>query len=82
MIRVFQPTLGHDELKAIGEVFADQWPGNGPRVKAFERAFAAYIGVDAEQMIAVTSCTEGLFQSVAALELSSTNEVILPTISS
>lgn len=81
MIRVFQPTLGQDELKAIGEVFADQWPGNGPRVKAFERAFAAYIGVDAEQMIAVTSCTEGLFQSVAALELSSTNEVILPTIS-
>ncbi|HMG72913.1 MAG TPA: DegT/DnrJ/EryC1/StrS family aminotransferase [Pyrinomonadaceae bacterium] len=81
MIRVFQPTLGPDELKAIGEVFADQWPGNGPRVKAFEHAFAAYIGVDAEQLIAVTSCTEGLFQSVAALELCSTDEVILPTIS-
>jgi dTDP-4-amino-4,6-dideoxygalactose transaminase len=81
LIRIFQPTLGQDELAAIAEVFADQWPGAGPRVKAFEKAFAAYIGVEYEQMIAVTSCTEGLFQSVAALELSPSAEVILPTIS-
>jgi dTDP-4-amino-4,6-dideoxygalactose transaminase len=81
MIRMFQPTLGQDELSAIAEVFADNWPGAGPRVKAFEKAFAAYIGADDKQMIAVTSCTEGLFQSVAALELSPSSEVILPTIS-
>ena len=78
---MFQPTLGQDELSAIAEVFADSWPGPGPRVKAFEKAFAAYIGAESEQMIAVTSCTEGLFQSVAALELGPSNEVILPTIS-
>lgn len=78
---MFQPTLGQDELSAITEVFADNWLGPGPRVKAFEKAFAAYIGGESEQMIAVTSCTEGLFQSVAALELSPSNEVILPTIS-
>src|SRR5258708_21654032 len=81
VIRMFQPTLGQDELSAIAEVFADSWPGPGPRVKAFEKAFAAYIGADSEQMIAVTSCTEGLFQSVAALEFSPSTEVILPTIS-
>jgi aminotransferase len=81
MIRIFQPTLGQEELAAIAEVFADQWPGAGPRVKAFEKAFAAYIGVDCEQMIAVTSCTEGLFQSLAALELSPQTEVIVPTVS-
>jgi dTDP-4-amino-4,6-dideoxygalactose transaminase len=81
MIRIFQPTLGQEELDAIAEVFADQWPGTGPRVKAFERAFAAYVGVEGEQMIAVTSCTEGLFQSVAALELGPSTEVIVPTIS-
>lgn len=78
---MFQPTLGQDELSAIAEVFADDWPGAGPRVKAFEKAFAGYIGAESEQMIAVTSCTEGLFQSVAALELSPASEVILPTIS-
>jgi dTDP-4-amino-4,6-dideoxygalactose transaminase len=81
VIRLFQPTLGHDELSAIAEVLADSWLGPGPRVKAFERAFAAYIGADREQLIAVTSCTEGLFQSVAALELGPSREVILPTIS-
>ncbi len=78
---MFQPTLGPAELSAIAEVFADDWPGPGPKVKAFEEAFAAYIGAESEQMIAVTSCTEGLFQSVAALELGPSTEVILPTIS-
>jgi dTDP-4-amino-4,6-dideoxygalactose transaminase len=81
VIRIFQPTLGENELSAIAEVFADNWPGPGPRRKAFEKAFAAYIGAESEEMIAVTSCTEGLFQSIAALELSPSNEVILPTIS-
>lgn len=78
---MFQPTLGQDELSAIAEVFADNWPGPGPRVKAFEKAFAAYLGAESEQMIAVTSCTEGLFQSLAALELDPSTEVILPSIS-
>jgi len=81
MIRIFQPTLGKEELAAVAEVFADQWPGPGPRVKHFEQAFAEYMGVEAEQMIAVTSCTEGLFQSVAALGLGPTDEVMLPTVS-
>jgi len=81
MIRIYQPSLGDAELRAIAAVFADQWPGAGPRVKEFERAFAAYIGADYEQMIAITSCTEGLFQAVAALELDPTDEVVLPTIS-
>src|SRR6266404_4567806 len=78
---MFQPTLGQDELAAIAEVFADNWPGAGPRLKAFEKAFAAYIGAESEQMIGVTSCTEGLFQAVAALEPDPSTEVILPTIS-
>ena len=81
MIRLFQPTLGSEELAAIAEVFADQWPGPGPRVKAFMQAFAEYLGADSHEMIAMTSCTEGLFQAVAALELGPTDEVILPTVS-
>jgi len=81
MIRLFQPTLGNDELSSIAEVFADQWPGVGPRVKEFEQAFATYVGAEAEQLLSVTSCTEGLFQSVAALELTPSDEVIMPTIS-
>lgn len=81
MIRIFQPSLGDAELEAVAAVFADHWPGAGPRVKEFEKAFAAYVGMDSEEVIAITSCTEGLFQAVDALELNSTAEVILPTIS-
>lgn len=81
MIRIFEPSLGRDELDAVAEVFAARWPGAGPRVKAFERAFADYVGAEGEQVIAVTSCTEGLFQSVAALDLEASDEVILPTVS-
>jgi dTDP-4-amino-4,6-dideoxygalactose transaminase len=81
LIRIFQPTLGEDELSAIAEVFADNWPGPGPRLKAFEKAFAAYIGAESDQMIGVTSCTEGLFQVVAALEPGPSTEIILPSIS-
>jgi dTDP-4-amino-4,6-dideoxygalactose transaminase len=81
VIRLFQPTLGEDELAAITGVFADQWPGTGPRVRQFEEAFASYIGAPPEQMIAVTSCTEGLYQAMAALELDAASEVLLPTVS-
>ena len=81
MIRIFQPTLGEDELAAVREVFSAQWPGLGPRVREFEKAFAGYLGAPAEHMVAVTSCTEGLFQAVSALDLDANSEVILPTIS-
>jgi dTDP-4-amino-4,6-dideoxygalactose transaminase len=81
VIRIFEPSLGRDELDAVAEVFAARWPGAGPRVKAFERKFADYVGAEGEQMIAITSCTEGLFQSVAALDLEASDEVILPTVS-
>jgi dTDP-4-amino-4,6-dideoxygalactose transaminase len=81
VIRIFQPTLGQAELDSIGDVFSDQWPGTGPKVDAFESAFAAYVGVEREQLIALTSCTEGLFQAVAALDLDPSSEVIVPTIS-
>ena len=40
MIQVFRPTLGVEELAAVGEVFASNWIGHGPRTKAFEAAFA------------------------------------------
>ena len=81
MIRLFQPTLGNDELAALSEVFRDQWPGPGRRVRAFAEAFAEYVGVPPQQLIAITSCTEGLFQAVAALDAASDEEIILPTIS-
>jgi dTDP-4-amino-4,6-dideoxygalactose transaminase len=81
IIRWLQPSLGSDELRAVAEVFADSWPGAGPRVKAFTRAFADHLEVIPEQLIAITSCTEGLFQVIEALDLKPGDEVVMPTIS-
>lgn len=81
MINLFQPSAGGAELAAIGEVFASSWLGTGPRAEEFERAFHAYIGSQEGEVAAVASCTEGLFQAVAALGLGPGDQVILPSIS-
>lgn len=81
MINLFQPSVGNVELAAIRDVFSSSWLGTGDRVADFERVFAEYIGRLAPEVVAVTSCTEGLFQAVAALGLTPGDAVILPSIS-
>lgn len=81
MINLFQPSAGDAELAAVRGVFASNWLGTGERVARFERAFGEYIGRPPEEMLAISSCTEGLFQAVAALGLGPGDEVVLPTVS-
>jgi aminotransferase len=81
MINVFQPMLGELELKAIRKVVNSNWLGPGPKVEAFKSRFAEYINALPSELVPLTSCTEGLFQSLAVLNLNSNDEVILPTIS-
>ena len=81
MINLFQPTAGDAELAAIEDVFSSNWLGTGKRTEQFERAFATYVGRPAEEVLAVTSCTEGLFQAVSALGLGPGDDVVLPSIS-
>jgi aminotransferase len=81
VINIFQPSLGAEELVAIGEVFKSGWIGRGPRTLAFERAFAGLIGVDPDNVTSVNSCTEALFLSMELLGITSQDEVIIPSIS-
>jgi aminotransferase len=81
MINLFQPNLGEAEVKAIREVFTSNWLGPGTRVQAFEQMFAKYIGRPANEFVAVTNCTEALFQAVMALGIGRGDEVILPSVS-
>ena len=81
MINLFQPCADGPEADAIADVLRSNWLGTGEIVDRFEHQFARYIGASAEQTLATTSCTEGLFQAVAALGLGPGDEVILPTIS-
>src|SRR5262249_52034108 len=81
MINLFQPSLGEAEVEAIREVFTSNWLGPGSRVQAFEQMFAKYIGRPANEFVAVTSCTEALFQTVVGLGIGPGDEVILPSVS-
>src|SRR5687768_8465038 len=80
-INVFQPTLGAEELEAVGGVFASSWVGRGARTDRFESEFAAHLGVDRGLVRSVSCCTEGLFQSMDLLGIGAGDEVVLPTIS-
>jgi dTDP-4-amino-4,6-dideoxygalactose transaminase len=81
MINLFQPNAGDAEVAAVSEAFVSNWLGAGSRAREFERAFGAYVDRPAEEMLSVTSCTEGLFQAMAALRLGPGDDVVLPTIS-
>lgn len=81
MIQFCQPDVGESELAAIREVFSTSWLGTGPRVTELEAAFAAHLDRSADDLVAVTSCTEGLHQAFATLGLGPGDEVVLPSIS-
>jgi len=81
MINVFQPALGTEELEAVRKVFESNWVGKGRLTDRFEAEFASYLGVDRALIRSLTCCTEGLFLSMALLEIGPGDEVILPSIS-
>ena len=81
MINVFEPALGEAELAAVREVFATGWVGRGRRAEAFERAFAAHLGVGAEHVTSMNSCTEATFLAMELAGVGPGSEVVLPTVS-
>lgn len=81
MINLFQPMVGTAELDAVGAVLASGWLGNGEKARLLESAFAHHLGCSASQLLAVSSCTEGLFQVLAASDLGPGDDVVLPSIS-
>lgn len=85
MIQVFSPTLGPDEQAAAAATLASGWVGFGPKVAEFERAWAAHVGVPAENMVSVSCATEGLYQIFDELAIQHSHdlflgEVVMPAI--
>ena len=70
------PQLLEPEIDAVVEAMRSAWIGAGPRVEAFETAFARY--VDAPHAIAVNSCTAALHLALVALAIQPGDEVIVP----
>ncbi|MFL5862637.1 MAG: DegT/DnrJ/EryC1/StrS family aminotransferase [Solirubrobacteraceae bacterium] len=74
-----RPRLAGGEVEALTEVIASGWVSQGPRVQAFERAFAARVG--APEAVATTSCTTALQLALYATGVGPGDEVIVPSMS-
>ncbi len=75
-IQIATPATGEEEWQAAREPILSGWLTQGPKVAAFEKAFAERHRVD--HALAVTSCTTGLHLILAALDLGPGDEVIVP----
>jgi perosamine synthetase len=74
-----RPTFGGGEGAALAEVIASGWVSQGPRVRAFEDAFAARVGAAAA--VATTSCTSALQLALHAAGVRAGDEVVIPSLS-
>ncbi len=78
-IPIAKPLLGREEEDAIRGVLRSGMLVQGKQIKAFEEAFADYIGV--EHAVAVTNGTIALDLALKALKLDLGDEVIVPAFS-
>jgi perosamine synthetase len=70
--------IGDADVKAVVEALVSGWLTTGPRVSAFEQAFAARVG--AGEGVAVNSGTAALHCAMRALGVGAGDEVIVPAI--
>ena len=75
-IQISLPATGDDEWHAVREPLVTGWLTQGPKVAAFEKAFAARHQV--EHALATTSCTTALHLILAAMDIGPGDEVIVP----
>ena len=73
------PDIGEREIEAVADTMRSGWVTTGPKVKAFEQAFEAYLGEGVE-CIAVNSATAGLHLALEAIGISPGDEVIVPSL--
>jgi dTDP-4-amino-4,6-dideoxygalactose transaminase len=74
-----RPCFSGDEAAALAEAIGSGWVSQGPRVQAFEAAFAARVG--GADAVATTSCTTALQLALHVSGVGSGDEVIVPSLS-
>ena len=75
-IHIAQPATGKEEWQATKECFLSGWLTQGPKVTAFEKAFA--LRHEVSHAVATTSGTTALHLLLAAMEIGPGDEVLVP----
>jgi dTDP-4-amino-4,6-dideoxygalactose transaminase len=78
-LQVMQPWLGDEEAAAAAEVIASGWVAQGPRVAAFEAAFAAR--QQSAYAVATSSCTAALHLALVVADVRPGDDVVVPSFS-
>lgn len=79
VIRLSRSSVGDEEKAALNRVIDGGYLGMGAEVQAFEHEIAASIGGNRE-VVCVATGTAALHLALAALDIGSGDEVIIPTI--
>ena len=77
MINVFGSLVGKEELEEVRTSLEAQWLGIGPKTAAFEKEFAARLGLP--EFVLLDSGSNSLHMAVKLLDLPPGSEVIVPS---
>jgi len=77
-IRLFQPSLGDEELASVKSCFEASWVGLGPKVAELEEAWKKYLGCN--EAFALNSATAALHLALAVFRFPPGSKVLVPSL--
>lgn len=78
VLPVFRPSMGRQEIEAVGKVINSGWIGLGPKTEEFEKKFASF--TESGYAIALNSATAALHLAMLALGIGKGDEVLVPSL--
>jgi perosamine synthetase len=77
-IPLFRPRIAEEAAERVAEVLASGWLGLGPQTRAFEEAFASYLGMP--HVLGTSSCSGAIQLALTVLDLPPGTEVVTTAI--